>query len=227
MRILALDTTTNYGSVAILDDTGLVAEVDSSSSSSHSARLLRSVDHLMKLASWDIKDIDGFAAAAGPGSFTGIRVGLSTIKALSFASGKPVAAVSTLAALAAKLEDTGGRLLCPLIDAKKGEVYAALFEFSGKGRLEEIIPQGAYAPDELLSLMPPRRLVHFLGTGVETYGERIRSRFGDRARFPDRSLFVAREVGILGRALLAGGRGVKGEVLEPIYYRKSQAEGKK
>jgi tRNA threonylcarbamoyladenosine biosynthesis protein TsaB len=226
VRILALDTTTNYGSVAILEGTGLVAEVDSETSTSHSARLLRSIDHLLRLASWDIKDIDGYAAAAGPGSFTGIRVGLSTIKALAFASGRPVAPVSSLAALAAKLRDTGGRLLCPLVDAKKGEVYGALYEASGK-RLREIIPQGAYGPEALLSLLPPGRVVHFLGTGVETYGEKIRSRLGDRARTPDRSLFVAREVGVLGREILAGGGGVRGEALEPIYYRKSQAEDKK
>jgi len=226
VRILALDTTTNYGSVAILDDTRLVAEVGSETPLSHSARLLRSIDQLLKLASWDITDIGGFAAAAGPGSFTGIRVGLSTIKALSFASGKPVAAVSSLAALAAKLRDTGGRLLCPLIDAKKGEVYAALYDFWG-GRLKEIISQGAYWPDTLFSLLPPRRLVHFLGTGTETYGNRIRTRLGDRARFPARSLFIAREVGLLGGEILAGGGGVRGEALEPIYYRKSQAEDKK
>ncbi len=226
MRILALDTTTNSGSVAILEDSRLVAEVDSETSSSHSARLLRSIDHLMRLASWDIKDVDGFAAAAGPGSFTGIRVGLSTIKALAFASGKPVAAVSSLAALAEKLKDTGGRLLCPLIDAKKGEVYGALYEL-GDGKLKEIIPQGAYGPDALLSLIPARRLVHFLGTGVTTYGQKIRARFGDRAHFPDRSLFIAREVGVLGREILAGGGGVRGEALEPIYYRKSQAEERK
>jgi tRNA threonylcarbamoyladenosine biosynthesis protein TsaB len=226
VRILALDTTTNYRSVAILDETRLVAEVDSESSPSHSTRLLKSIDHLMRLASWDIEDIDGFAAAAGPGSFTGIRVGLSTIKALSFASGKPVAPVSTLAALAAKLRDIGGRLLCPLIDAKKGEVYGALYESSGE-ELKEIIPQGVYGPEALFSSLPSGRVVHFLGTGVETYGEKIRSRFGDRARFPDRSLFIAREVGVLGREILVGGLGVKGEALEPIYFRKSQAEEKK
>jgi tRNA threonylcarbamoyladenosine biosynthesis protein TsaB len=157
---------------------------------------------------------------------SGIRVGLSTIKALSFASGKPVAAVSSLAALAEKLRDSGGRLLCPLIDAKKGEVYGGLYEFSD-GRPKEIISQGAYDPDALLNLIPARRLVHFLGTGVTTYGQKIRSRFGDRARFPDRSLFIAREVGILGGLTLAGGGGVRGEALEPIYYRKSQAEERK
>ncbi len=226
MRILALDTTTEYGSVALLDESRVVAEVGSAASVSHSARLLKSVDHLLKLASWDIEDIDGFAAAAGPGSFTGIRVGLSTIKALSFASGKPVAPVSSLAALAAKLRDSGGRLLCPFIDAKKGEVYSALYESSGR-ELKEVIPQGAYAPDALLSLLPSRRQVHFLGTGVAAYGEKIRSRFGDRARFPDRSLFIGREVGVLGREILARGGGMKGEALEPIYFRKSQAEERK
>jgi len=226
VRLLALDTTTNSGSVAILEDGRLVAEVDSETSASHSARLLRSIDHLMRLASWDIKDVDGYAAAAGPGSFTGIRVGLSTIKALAFASGRPVAAVSSLLALAEKLKDTGGRLLCPLIDAKKGEVYGALYELAG-GRLKVIIPQGVYAPDAFLARFPARRRVHFLGTGAETYGQKIRSRFRGRARFPDRSLFIAREVGVLGGRVLAKGGGVRGEALEPIYFRKSQAEERK
>lgn len=226
MRILALDTTTGSGSVAILEDGRLVAEVNSEISASHSARLLKSIDHLMRLASWEVGEVDGYAAAAGPGSFTGIRVGLSTIKALAFASGKPVAAVSTLEALAEKLKDTGGRLLCPLLDAKKGEVYGALYELSGR-KLREIIPQGAYAPDAFLGRVPPRRLVHFLGTGVAAYGQKVRARFGDRARFPDRSLFIAREVGVLGADILARGGGVRGEALEPIYFRKSQAEERK
>jgi tRNA threonylcarbamoyladenosine biosynthesis protein TsaB len=226
MRILAMDTTTGSGSVAILDDGGLVAEINSHSPSSHSARLLRSVDHLLGLAAWTIRDIEGFAVAAGPGSFTGIRIGLSTIQAFAFASGKPVAPVSSLTALAVKLRDTGGRLLCPLLDAKKGEVYGALYEPDGRG-LKEIIPQGAYGPDAFFSLLPAHRVVHFIGSGLGVYGEKLRSYLGDKARFSERSAFIGREVGVLGREVLKSGRGVRGEALEPIYFRKSQAEEKK
>lgn len=226
MRILAMDTTTGSGSVAILDDTGLLAEINSQSPSSHSARLLKSVDHLLKLASWDVRDVEGFAVAAGPGSFTGIRIGLSTIKAFAFASGRPVAPVSSLSALALKLRDVGGRLLCPLLDAKKGEVYGALYEPEGT-ELREIIPQGAYGPDAFFSLLPAHRVVHLIGSGVSVYREKVRSYLGDKARFSERSLFIAREVGELGRDILKRGQGVRSEALEPIYFRKSQAEEKK
>jgi tRNA threonylcarbamoyladenosine biosynthesis protein TsaB len=226
MRILAVDTTTTSGSIALLDDGALVGEINSRTPGSHSARLLPSVDHLLRLAAWDIRDVDGFAVAAGPGSFTGIRVGLSTVKALAFASGKPVAPVSSLSALALKLREAGGRLLCPLIDAKKGEVYAALYELGRRG-LREIIRQGAYAPDVLLSRLPAHRVVTFLGSGTDVYGGKIRARLGGRARFSDRSAFISREVGLLGRDILRAGRGVGSETLEPIYFRRSQAEEKK
>jgi tRNA threonylcarbamoyladenosine biosynthesis protein TsaB len=226
MRILALDTTTTNGSVALLDDTKIVAEVNSGTASSHSARLLRSVDLLLRLVSWEIKDVDGFAVAAGPGSFTGIRVGLSTIKALAFASGRPIAAMSSLSALALKLRDAPGRLLCPVIDAKKGEIYAALLEMRGR-ELKELIPQGAYAPDGFLSRLPAHRVVHFIGNGADVYREKILAYLRERARLSTRSLFIAPEVGILGYAILKKGWGVRSEALEPIYFRKSQAEEKK
>jgi tRNA threonylcarbamoyladenosine biosynthesis protein TsaB len=184
------------------------------------------VDHLLRQASWQIKDIDGFAVAAGPGSFTGIRVGLSTIKAFAFASGRPIAAVSSLSALALKLREAPGRLLCPVIDAKRGEIYAALLEKGGR-RLKVRIPQGAYSPEGFLSRLPARRVVHFIGNGVEVYKEMILAYLRDRARLSTRSLFIAPEVGILGFEILRRNRGVRAETLEPIYFRKSQAEEKR
>lgn len=133
MRILAFDTTTMSGSVALLDGTRLIGEVSSEAGLSHSERLLASVDFLLKKNGLKIEDMDGFALAAGPGSFTGIRIGLSTVKAFAFASGKPVASVSGLEALAWKLRDGPARLAAPAVDAKKGEIYAALFEAGEKG----------------------------------------------------------------------------------------------
>jgi len=226
MRILALDTTTGSGSVALLENTRLLAEINAASPTTHSSRLLRSVDDLLKRNSLEIQDIDGFAVAAGPGSFTGIRIGLSTIKAFAFASRKPVAPVSSLAALAMKLQETQGRLVCPMIDAKKGEVFAALFEQQGRA-LKAVIKEGAYGPDALLARLPAHRVIHFIGTGTETYREKIQAYFGDKARLSSRSLFIGFEVGLIGREILRKGKGVKAEALEPLYYRKSQAEEKK
>lgn len=226
MLILALDTTTASGSVALLEKTRLLAEMNAESGSSHSARLLRSVDRLLRLNSLAIKDIDGFAVAAGPGSFTGIRIGMSTAKALAFASGKLVAPVSTLKALAFKLRDSQVRLVCPILDAKKGEIFAALFEFRAKS-CEEAIPQAAYRPDRFFAGLPTHRLVSFIGSGAEVFKEKIIAYLKDKARFPSRSFFIGYEVGVLGYEILKSGRGKGGDDLQPLYFRRSQAEDKR
>ncbi len=227
MLTLAVDTTSPGGSAAILDGTKLLAEASVETHLDHSARLLASIHFLLEACGLDIKRIEGFSLASGPGSFTGIRVGLSTVKAFAFASGKPVAAVSTLSALALKLPQPQVRLLCPVIDAKKGEVYAALFEWSGTGdRMTEVVPQGAYKPDEFLAQLPGHRLMAFIGTGAALYKEKILTYVKDKARFSSRSLFIAHEVGLLGYELLSRGKGLAAHDLRPIYFRKSQAEDK-
>lgn len=223
MLILSGDTTTFFGSVALLDNTRLIAEVNTTSSFTHSERLLPSIHFMLQVNGFDIKDVDGYAVAAGPGSFTGIRIGLSTMKSLSFASGKPVAPVSSLKALAQKLKRERGNLVCPLIDAKKGQVYAALFDSRGGG-LKELIPQGAYSPDYFFSLLPSRRIVSFIGSGVTAYRNRIVQYCKDRARFSSRSLFIAKEVGLLGYEILKKNKGMDSRKIQPFYFRKSQAE---
>ena len=225
MRILAVDTTTSSGSAALLEDRRLVGEIDGESGTTHSARLLGAVDHLLRSEGLAITDVDAFAVAAGPGSFTGIRIGLSTIKALSFASKKPVVPVSSLRALALKLALGGASLVCPVLDAKKGEVYAALFE-SAAGRLIELIPQGAYDPADLFSRLPAGKAVAFIGAGSAVYRDRIPARVLETAAFPARTLFIAHEIGLLGQEGLGEGKGVPADGVEPLYFRRSQAEEK-
>lgn len=223
LRILAVDTTTLSGSVALLENRRLVGEIAGESGTTHSARLLGAIDRLLRSESLSIADIDVFAVAAGPGSFTGIRIGLSTVKALAFASGKPVVPVSSLRALALKLALAGAALICPMLDAKKGEVYAALFE-SAAGRLVELIPQGAYAPDDFFARLPAGHALAFIGGGSIVFRDRIPARVLEKAVFPERTLFVAHEVGLLGLEGLAEGRGVPADGVEPLYFRRSQAE---
>lgn len=223
MILLALDTTTFAGSVALLENTKLLAEVDIDSAKTYSERLLPAVDFILNTNGLSLKDMDGFALAAGPGSFTGIRIGLSTVKSFSYASGKPIAPVSTLKALAWKLRHPQSHLLCPLLDAKKGEIFAALFESKG-GKFKEIVPQGSYLPDRFFSLLPSHRIVFFIGNGVDAYRDKIFEYFKDKARFPSRSPFVAFEVGRLGYELLKEGKGLSFQEVKPFYFRKSQAE---
>jgi tRNA threonylcarbamoyladenosine biosynthesis protein TsaB len=225
MRILAVDTTTSNGSVALLEDRRLVGEIAGESGTTHSARLLGAVDHLLRSESLAIAHVDAFAVAAGPGSFTGIRIGLSTVKALAFASGRPVVPVSSLRALALKLALAGAPLVCPVLDAKKGEVYAALFE-TASGRLIEAVSQGAYDPDDFFRRLPAGRTIAFIGGGSVVYREKIVTHMRENAVFPSRTLSIAHEVGLLGLEGLGEGKGVPADGVEPLYFRRSQAEEK-
>jgi tRNA threonylcarbamoyladenosine biosynthesis protein TsaB len=223
MLILAVDTTTLHGSVALLKDSDLLAEVNCVASLTHSERLLPAVDLILRQQDLAIKDVEAYAVAAGPGSFTGIRIGLSTIKSFALASGNPVAPVSTLKALALKLKLPHNRLLCPLLDARKREVYAALFEVK-RGQLAEVIPQGVYSPDQFFARLPSHRIVSFIGSGVDVWKEKIFEYFKDKARLSSRSLFIAHEVGLLGYGMLREGKGSDPREVKPLYFRRSQAE---
>jgi tRNA threonylcarbamoyladenosine biosynthesis protein TsaB len=223
MILLAVDTTTPDGSVALLKDRKLLSEIGGGGPFNHSRRLLPAVHFGLETNHLEIRDMDAFAVSAGPGSFTGIRVGMSTVKSFAYALDRPIAPVSTLTALAAKLRQPLNRLICPLMDAKKSQVYAALFE-NRKNRLTELVPQGSYSPDRFFSLCPSNRIIHFIGTGISPFREKIFDYFGDKARLSQRSPFIAYEVGLLGFDMIEASKGKNHLEAEPLYFRKSQAE---
>ena len=122
MKILAIETSTMLGGVAIADDSaGLIAEVRLNVKSTHSERLMMEIDHVLKQSFLKMSDIDVFAIAVGPGSFTGLRIGLSTVKGLSYATGKPIVSVPTLEAFAWNFPYCRYPV-CTLLDARKKEV---------------------------------------------------------------------------------------------------------
>jgi tRNA threonylcarbamoyladenosine biosynthesis protein TsaB len=112
------------------------------------------------------------------------------------------------------------------VDAKKGEIYAALFE-SRKEGLAELIPQGVYDPDRFFSLLPSHRIISFLGDGLSLHKSSLVAYLKDKARFPSRTLFLAHEVGLLGYEILRSKKGLTSAEVEPLYFRKSQAEEKR
>ena len=223
MLILAVDTNTPAASIALLEDARLLAEANLDAGLTHSEKLLPAVDFLLRSMGIEIRDLEGMALAVGPGSFTGIRIGMSTVKALAHATGCRIAPVSTLEALACKLSSSSKRLICPLMDAKKGEVYGALYE-QRKSNRKVLVPQNLYAPDELFSRFPAGRVISFIGSGVSPFRENILDRFRTQARFSPRSPFTAREIGILGFEILKDNRGLEFRDVRPLYFRKSQAE---
>ena len=135
MKILAIDTSTMLGGIAIMDDLTLIAETRLNVKSTHSERLMTEIEHCLKQSSLKISDIDVFAVAIGPGSFTGLRIGLSAVKGLSYATGKPIVSVPTLDALALNFPYSRYPV-CTMLDARKKEVYAALFKWEDDNKTE-------------------------------------------------------------------------------------------
>ncbi|MBT9448347.1 MAG: tRNA (adenosine(37)-N6)-threonylcarbamoyltransferase complex dimerization subunit type 1 TsaB, partial [Desulfobacterales bacterium] len=126
MKVLGIDTGAAAGSAAIMQDDVLVSEVLLTSRRTHSGRIMKAIDMVLSMAELKPSDLDGFAVAIGPGSFTGLRIGISTVKGLAFSAEKPVASVTTLDALAGQFPCSHA-LICPILNAGKGDVYTASY----------------------------------------------------------------------------------------------------
>jgi tRNA threonylcarbamoyladenosine biosynthesis protein TsaB len=222
MRVLAIETSTLAGGAALLDGDQLVGEYVLNVRTTHSERLLAAVDRLLQDAGWTLTSLEGLAVAVGPGSFTGLRIGVSTVKGLAYSLRIPVVAVSTLEALAWTLPFTR-HPICPVLDARKGEVYAALFHWEGE-RLVRDWEDQALAPGELCERLGGP--VVFVGDGIPAYGSLLKERLGALASFapPARRVPSPACVGQLGQAALAAGQTVDPVVLAPRYLRPSEAE---
>lgn len=224
MKILGIDTATACGGIGIIDDDAVVAEYAFHRDETPSAQLVPAIEALLKEAQLDLGGIDGMAISLGPGSFTGLRVGLSAVKGLALATEKPVAGIPTLDALAAQLPPTPSQI-CPLVDARKGEVYTALYKQGGNGKVEQLTPYQVISPSRLLEELPLQETV-FVGDGVEVYEELIVKRLGDKALLPPPHLRSLRgtTVATLGLQRLMHGEGDDVASLAPIYVRPSDAE---
>ena len=151
MKILAIDTSAIVATVAVTEDTKPLAQYTINNGNTHSETLLPMIESVLKSLSLEVSDIDLFALSAGPGSFTGVRIGAATIKGLAFDSKKPCVEVSTLEALAQNLVIHKG-LICPVMNARRSQVYTALFRSDGK-ELTRLMPDSAIAISELDELL--------------------------------------------------------------------------
>ncbi len=223
--ILALDTATKTASAALLLDDRVLAEGYADLGRHHAAVLLPFVQSVLDLAGMTMEEVDLLAGTAGPGSFTGLRIGASTLKGLALATGKPVAAVSTLAALALNAAGSG-EAVCPLLDARKGQVYGALYRFDEDGVPRPAIPDATVALESLLALLDEP--VVFVGEGAAVYREAIRERLGGKARFlpPPWNGIRASSVGWLALRHYREGRLADPLTFVPAYLRTSEAEAK-
>lgn len=229
MRILAIDTSTMLGGIAIMDESLLIAESRLNVRSTHSERLMTEIEHCLKQSGIKISDIDVFAVAIGPGSFTGLRIGLSTVKGFSYATGKPIVSVPTLEALVWNFPYSRYPV-CTMLDARKKEVYAALFKWE-EGNFIRLINGTSAKPEEFTR--DALRVTHddkfiFAGEGVILYRDKIIEVIGEKAIFasPEKTVPSPANVAALGLKKAKAGEFSEPISLTPMYIRKSEAEVK-
>ncbi len=227
MLILALDSTALAASVSLNLDGKLIAEFTIHTGHTHSETLLPMVEAALAVTGKTVDDIDLFACTAGPGSFTGVRIGAATVKGLSFGKDKPCIGVSTLDVLAHNALPLDG-ILCPAMNARRQQVYNALFDSDGT-MLTRLCDDRALAITELgeeLATQYPGRSVYLMGDGATLVYEALHASIGDRLHIlPERLIhqsgFYTAEV---ARHLYASGVRTTDAELAPVYLRPSQAE---
>ena len=220
MLTLAFESSAKAASVALCEDGRLISQVIQCSGLTHSRTLLPMAEDLLKNAETEMKQIDCFAVAQGPGSFTGIRIGIATVKGLAWAADKPCIGVSTLAAMAWNGVAAGG-LICAVMDARRSEVYNALFRIED-GRPVRLCPDRAISLSALTEELREKGEAPFLvGDGTELASAFFREQHLEH-RVPPENLRWQNAWGVAMEA--AGKELCTSQELLPVYLRLSQAE---
>lgn len=225
MKVLSVDTATAYQSVAILDEASVLAEINRDAEGSHAKSLVISIDEALHLAELALADLDGFALSIGPGSFTGLRVGLATMLGFRTIIGKPLVTVPTLEAMAWNVRSFRGRI-CPILKSRKNEVYWACYEWLPDHRLHRLIHEQVASPDQVAaSLTHP---VVVVGDGWDAYGNVIRSSLGAGVGLVSEAPKAAMRPSAVSVALAARERFALGQFagdgVAPLYIQRAEAD---
>lgn len=223
MILLSIDTSGPACSAALLADDCLLGEIVINSALTHSETIMPAVDELLSRENLTCANVDLFAVAAGPGSFTGVRIGVCAAKGMAHAAGKPCARVNSLDALAAGLPFVPG-VVCPILDARREQVYCAAYRWTGAALPEKILPDAALPLTELLKALPENEIITFTGDGAAVHEARIRALLGERARFAPPHARVLRASSAAYWARLDSSCRMEARLLTPIYLRAPQAE---
>jgi len=223
MKILGIDTSTSCGGVGLVDGQGVIADYLLNLPVTHSERVLAAIGLVLSQSGCNLADLSGIAISLGPGSFTGLRIGVSVVKGLAFATGLPVVGVSTLDTLAAQIGPTS-YAICPILDARKAEVYTALYRYEGGSCVRRFTPYRVMRPEELVAQIREKTVL--IGDGVKAYGDYFRNALPSLVLFPALSLCVPHGsvVATLGFELLQRGEILELPAFTPIYVRPSEAE---
>jgi len=242
MIILAVDSSSKVATVALIKDEKLLGEITLNDKKEHSVILMNIIQDLLKHNNLSIDDIDGYVVSKGPGSFTGLRIGMATIKGLSFGSNKPYVSVSSLDALALSVSNFDG-IICPIMDALRNSVYTSLYKgHSNLGNctnkfessdnknelpisLEKLLDYSALDVDDLIELIKDKKeKVIFIGDGVDKYKDYLIENCPN-CYFPPNHLNLVRasSLGELGSILIKNGD-FDDPNSTPFYLKKPQAE---
>ncbi|MDO4488666.1 MAG: tRNA (adenosine(37)-N6)-threonylcarbamoyltransferase complex dimerization subunit type 1 TsaB [Eubacteriales bacterium] len=225
MKLLAVDSSGRPSSVAYLEDSVVKAEYTTSDNLNHSVTLMPNLKKLMDECCFGMGDLDCVAVAAGPGSFTGLRIGIATVKGLTMADDIPVVKVSSLKGLA---QNIGSGFVCPIMDARRGQVYGAALR-----DMEYVIEDSALTITDFLALVSENlgdgEKAVFLGDGVPVHKELILETLGERAEFAHDELLLqkASSIAVLGEKLFNEGKITKSDDVVPEYLRIPLAEQEK
>lgn len=227
MKILGIESSSLVASVALLHDDKILAEYTLNHKKTHSQTLLPMLDEIVRITDTKLDELDAIAISAGPGSFTGLRIGAATAKGMGMALDKPLLAISTLEATAYNFMHTGA-LICPIMDARRNQVYNALFKYEKEFlRLSEDRALDIYELIEELRAFASE--VIFLGDGVPVYREIIEKEMKQKASFapPHLSRQRAAALAALGAEYYQKRLFTSADEMRPFYLRKSQAEREK
>jgi len=223
MLVLGIETATPRGGAALWEDGEALANVENDGAVSHSQRLMPAIDRALRDTGRSLGDLDGIAVSIGPGSFTGLRIGISVAKTLAHYANKPVVAVPTLLGLAAKFSRPG-TLLAPMLDARRSEIFGAVFRADDDGQLERLTADLVEAPGAFITRLIAPCVAG--GSGALRYAHELADRLGERielvegeANHPSAAVIAG-----LGARALAEGATANVLTLEPSYVRKSDAE---
>ena len=224
MKVLALETSGSTCSVALLDDSKVIADFNCNTGTTHSQNLMPMIDQVQKFSDTNLDNIDVLACSVGPGSFTGLRIGIATVKGMALSLNKKVIAVPSLVGLAYNVPFFDG-IICSVLDARNDNVYAALFEYKDKPCM-----MGQYISDSVDSLIEVLKTkdcnIMFVGDGAIAYKDKFIENFEDRALFMPYHLNFQNATSI---AKAAFDKATLGEYddynsITPLYLKKSQAE---
>lgn len=223
MRILGIDTSSSKLSLAIIEKGKIIGDFNLNLPKEHSRYLVPSIDKLLKKTKLSLNKIDALAISIGPGSFTGLRIGVATVKALAIAKRKKVMGISSLDVLAYNGLEAREEYICPIIDAKKDKVYAAIYQKNGNGLKK-------HSKDLLISIQDLLKILNkptlFLGDAIRIYEEKILQQLDNKAILASEKLWFpqAKFVAMLGEKMARKNKFINPLDLVPRYLHKRDCQ---